>query len=1717
MPDGLFAPIQVAHWPFQRNWQHLPWEPSHFFLEVGANNHELEREQLEPLLQDGPNGFLVSFEPLLDKYSYLISFSSGGGAENNAAVNLGLQHRRGLALPYAIGDKCGAESTAVFHVTSLDGCSSLRAPTPDFEKENQRAGISGMSWPRWVVERCSNLQEERVVPCASLATVIGQWLAGRHIARMKIDAQGSDLDVLKSAGPYLDRVLYVTMEVHSKLAAPIYHGQASCEEVLLTMKQLGFVLADSRRIRSACNMTMPESDLDFVRREVSPAWRSFYKDYSYCQILSAAGSCGGPLCLAPQIRAQVNRTGACEGFVQDVLTFEADALGMVHVWLSPDCLGNLEIRMVNRRVMFFVHQGLIKRKACLAQSSFIPSSHGPMVRLQVGRHGTTAGPFKSKLVILGGLFTAADESQSLNTYLDASGRSGSGTGSGYWSSDAWDPDSRVYTGADIFHTHRLAVQSDEAPPAEPSEPRTEAEPKMRGDRSIYEHEVLSRILESIATVDQLNVSGLQGVELLVRRLQVIREAHRISPSSPDYSSAEFFMGWKYRKGAHGVDPDLAHHVAAELKSEAMILKESRKAKEEAQARRRNPGDKKGGRRRRSKVMSGMGGADSAGAVQELLQCDSSYSQEDFVSTVRPYQRDLISLPETGDDPVSLDQVLDEHGQVLGDPLRSMLLSDEEWGEVLEKGELVRPYMDECIPEGSTLYLAQSDIKDYFYSLALPQDLQSLFCLPAIAKSAMQDWALDLDQVDCDAEGIDEQRVQQVKNKIVDRLREIGFRVHEELEACSIGQSPGFLVDGAKGVVTPIPERVHKVRLALDWLARQPWVTGKQVERLIGHCVHFMLLRGELLSIFRAMYDFVQKSYLQKRPLFASAAREAKWASALLGLCSVDLRKDWCERITASDASLSGVAVCCRELPRDEVAAIGSQREPWRYKYKELPPPREAALSFGDPFSDPSTVKPLKHGLEQPDPFELNEKFIEVPQNVLQPELWHEVFAVHMKYPEHITLLESRGVAISLKHKFRSVQHFGKRHLHLGDNMGVILMIAKGRSSSFYMLKWCRRLCALLLCTDSVLSPRWIPSELNVADKGSRRWEPHRKKDAAGRAWEKSKLERVDEFCYPTRASGPDPRQVASSTKQEAPPANVRKTHFDKKPADKAKTRAEIVRQRSDPPRFKGQTNLERLAVSEAVARDHTRRINDLRFFARQNRISLRSAKNLDEACALFLNNIFEQGVELHEGSKFVAAVKDAFPEFGHKSALPRMVRALQGWTKIDPQKTRPPLPWELVAGIAMKMRARRRQRAALAVLTMFSAYLRRGDSASYWGAMDGLDEVRSMDLGIGNISLARSPPAKKVSFDGPQQAASQAPQHAHPQLQHQGSSEYWTSGNWDFVEKIDVDVLDTPSTQSGGGRSLPRKDSNAYWDAEQWDPDERVYVGAEAGQTNHLTAVIQSDDKLIRAWAGGLSCPGSFSGPVDILKALEWKGAETPELQDLYDVTAESVGFGSFGIVRKATHRETDTHCVVKSLKKSQSGSSYKSQVDGGLYDELMSMSVHSPYAGIVKYMDLLESADHYYVVMEDLQGPELLEQMERLFPVTEAHCQGVMREVLMSLAHIHDKVKVCHRDIKLDNFRYRSVEPGSPLVLLDFGFLARLDKPWDGKKCGTRMYMAPEVIADAVEQPYLAAIDMWSVGVILYTLFTGDCPVQPEEMQTLGTRSHEAQELLAKAWQDER
>ena len=622
------------------------------------------------------------------------------------------------------------------------------------------------------------------------------------------------------------------------------------------------------------------------------------------------------------------------------------------------------------------------------------------------------------------------------------------------------------------------------------------------------------------------------------------------------------------------------------------------------------------------------------AVRELLQGSLSYNGEEFSSTLRSYDRDLVSIPQCFSDPIPVAGLLDQHGrETIEDPGRCMLLDEDEWGEVVEKQRGFRPYMDEklrCQPElyhcfvgdlfragmlkfcdkpkdlvtpffvakkdgrqrlimdcrgvnmrfkpppalalaagyswsqlqlGPTdkLHMAQSDIKDYFYALGLPEDLQPLFCLPGIPgymleqlgvpvdqRAGLDDadvcfpmlqvvpmgwnWAmwlaqrvhqhqsmvasgLSLDRILVDkmpapdladgtpvlipyadnlnVAGISAEKVQQVKDRVVCHLRGLGFKVHEELDACTVANSLGFRIDGELGTVQPIPEKLFRVRLAFRWLSRRPKVSSKAVEKLLGHAVHFAMVRRELLSIFRGLYDFAAQHGNVRTRLPRGAAREAKWISELLQLCSTNLRKSWDTELTASDASLSGIAVCSRQVTLEEVSSLGTQKECWRFRSYNpaLCPRKHAGITGKDVFSDVDTVKPVSGTTF--DPFAINEEFMEVPPGLMEQKDWHVCFAVHMKFSEHITLLEGRGVLAGVRHKLRCTRAFGRRHVHLNDNLATVLIADKGRSSSYAMLRVCRRLAALILASGITLTTRWVPSELNVADHASRRWEAER--------------------------------------------------------------------------------------------------------------------------------------------------------------------------------------------------------------------------------------------------------------------------------------------------------------------------------------------------------------------------------------------------------------------------------------------------------------------------------------------------------------------------------------------------------------------------------------------------------------------------------------------------
>ena len=99
------------------------------------------------------------------------------------------------------------------------------------------------------------------------------------------------------------------------------------------------------------------------------------------------------------------------------------------------------------------------------------------------------------------------------------------------------------------------------------------------NRAVYEDEILARILDTCIGYDCLNPANLACMELVVRRRQLIAQAHALNPSSPSYDGADLFLGNQYRAGGGIVVPTLREHVSKGMQAESQILKERRKLAE----------------------------------------------------------------------------------------------------------------------------------------------------------------------------------------------------------------------------------------------------------------------------------------------------------------------------------------------------------------------------------------------------------------------------------------------------------------------------------------------------------------------------------------------------------------------------------------------------------------------------------------------------------------------------------------------------------------------------------------------------------------------------------------------------------------------------------------------------------------------------------------------------------------------------------------------------------------------------------------------------------------------------------------------------------------------------------------------------------------------------------------------------------------------------------
>ncbi|KAJ7953123.1 GPCR kinase [Quillaja saponaria] len=196
------------------------------------------------------------------------------------------------------------------------------------------------------------------------------------------------------------------------------------------------------------------------------------------------------------------------------------------------------------------------------------------------------------------------------------------------------------------------------------------------------------------------------------------------------------------------------------------------------------------------------------------------------------------------------------------------------------------------------------------------------------------------------------------------------------------------------------------------------------------------------------------------------------------------------------------------------------------------------------------------------------------------------------------------------------------------------------------------------------------------------------------------------------------------------------------------------------------------------------------------------------------------------------------------------------------------------------------------------------------------------------------------------------------------------------------------------------------------------------------------------------------------------------------------LGHGQFGYTYVATDKANGDRVAVKRIEKN------KMILPIAVEDVKREVKILRELAGhenVVQFYNAFEDDSFVYIVMELCEGGELLDRIlaKKDSRYTEKDAAVVVRQMLKVAAecHLHGLV---HRDMKPENFLFKSSKEDSSLKATDFG-LSDFIKP--GKKfsdiVGSAYYVAPEVL----KRKSGPESDVWSIGVITYILLCGRRP----------------------------
>lgn len=147
----------------------------------------------------------------------------------------------------------------------------------------------------------------------------------------------------------------------------------------------------------------------------------------------------------------------------------------------------------------------------------------------------------------------------------------------------------------------------------------------------------------------------------------------------------------------------------------------------------------------------------------------------------------------------------------------------------------------------------------------------------------------------------------------------------------------------------------------------------------------------------------------------------------------------------------------------------------------------------------------------------------------------------------------------------------------------------------------------------------------------------------------------------------------------------------------------------------------------------------------------------------------------------------------------------------------------------------------------------------------------------------------------------------------------------------------------------------------------------------------------------------------------------------------------------------------------------------------------------VVQMFDLYNTRDSVYFTLELMEGGELLARIQKKHYLSEDISKFFFYQMCHAIEYLH-KRKITHRDLKPDNILLATTDDRTLLKISDFG-LSKLVKNNSVLKtlCGTPLYVAPEVLLTEGRGEYTEKVDIWSLGVVLFTCLSGTLPFADE------------------------